>query len=534
MRYPTSWLPAAIALTGVLAGALFVFHRPSARAAGDPFSDDPKPSASPSPDDKPAPFVEIVERAPSPDKSKLENPEDRIGRALESRVRVKMDGVTLAEFARELGERLGIPVVLNRRALQEYDIDGDLPLSFATPNMRVRTMLRQLLDENELAWLVENEVLTITTQEDAECCRVTRVYDVRDLVTVYGDDGTYDFKFLPLIDVLTGTIKMDTWQDHGGEGLIDAYKADRLQILVVTNTAQVHEQLEVLLADLRSHIPDKPAGDVWLKDAQLVKEVIPREPRVDPAEAAVRRALSKVVTAPIGETTLGEFARHIEELLGVRVRLRMRALEEFDIGTDLPMTVEVSGISARALLNLALFEHELAWTIDDGCLMITTADDASCQRYTRVYDVADLLLGKETVIPPPMATSNGQEAPPKDVADRSGSRPARHDFGLGELIDLITSTVKYDTWQEYGGEGLIDCYDRAGMRVLVITQDRTVHDGVEKLLGELRRIRREGNGLPMPKPTIAHREWSRTIVREKRENKSVGYPPSGFGHPPLR
>ncbi|NLE37710.1 MAG: hypothetical protein GX621_06760 [Pirellulaceae bacterium] len=539
MRHPTSWLPAAVVLAGVLTVGVLVSNPSFAREEDDPFSPtrsetSPKPGAPAARGPRPPKVerrlvVEVIERPSAPDEARPETPEQRIRRLLESRVRVEVTDVTLAEFARELGERLGIPVVLKLRALEEIDIGSDLPLIFSTSNMRVRTLLRQLLDEHELGWLIENEVLAITTKEDAWSHRLTRIYDVRDLVTVYGDDGRYDFHFDPLKNVLTNTISYNTWQEYGGEGLVDAYEADRLQALVVSNTADVHEKIERLLADLRAHIPDdpagksNPAGGVWLKDAQLVKDVTPREPRVDPAEAAVRRALRKNVSVRLVDATLGEFARHIENLLGVQVRLKMRALEEFDIGSDLGMTVELSGVSARALLNLALPEHDLAWTIEDGCLMITTFEDAANTRYVRVYDVADLVLGKETVILTSEATSAEEKTPSTEPGDGSGPCSIR-DYGFDSLIDLIASSVKCDTWQEYGGEGLIEPFDTAGMRVLVVNQTREVHNAIDELLAQLRQVRREGEGLPMPKrPAMTMEKWQ-TIVREKSETKVMGGP----------
>ena len=106
-------------------------------------------------------------------------------------------------------------------------------------------MLRKL----SLTYLIKGGVLLITTPEEAENQLETKVYPVADLVLPAGASDETEADFDSLIDLMTSTIKPTTWDAVGGPGSIVPF-ANRMSI-VLSQTQDVHEEIENLLAQLR-------------------------------------------------------------------------------------------------------------------------------------------------------------------------------------------------------------------------------------------------------------------------------------------
>lgn len=70
--------------------------------------------------------------------------------------------------------------------------------------------------------------------------------------------GLYDFK--PIEDLITSTVATKTWSDNGGPGPISHYDG----MLIVTQTREVHMQIEDLLAQLRAARRARPTLSVEL------------------------------------------------------------------------------------------------------------------------------------------------------------------------------------------------------------------------------------------------------------------------------
>ena len=54
-----------------------------------------------------------------------------------------------------------------------------------------------------------------------------------------------------LIELITSTVAPPTWDGVGGSGNIKEYQIEGLDALVITQTEQVHDQVERLLSDIR-------------------------------------------------------------------------------------------------------------------------------------------------------------------------------------------------------------------------------------------------------------------------------------------
>ena len=99
-----------------------------------------------------------------------------------------------------------------------------------------------------LNWMIEDEALVILTQDKANASNRTRIYLVRNLVqSRSGMEVEEDPD--SLIELITSTGMTQTWSDVGGPGTLQYFP--NAGTLVVTQTREVHDQIERLLVTLR-------------------------------------------------------------------------------------------------------------------------------------------------------------------------------------------------------------------------------------------------------------------------------------------
>ncbi len=172
--------------------------------------------------------------------------------------------------------------------------------------------------------------------------------------------------------------------------------------------------------------------------------------RPDP-NAETLKKLESLVPCEFHEMPLENVLDFLSDFAEVQTYIDARSLEDVGIGSDVPVTIKLKDVPLEMALRLILGQHNLAYTLDNGVVIITTEEEANSEASLdiRVYRVSDLV-----------------DSPP----------------ALTDLMDLITSTVEPNTWADAGCSGVIRPYRGA----LVITQSFRVHQKVEKLLSDLR------------------------------------------------
>jgi hypothetical protein len=98
--------------------------------------------------------------------------------------------------------------------------------------------------------MVRDDVLLITTPDEAANKLTTMVYPVADLVLPPGASSAEEADFDSLIDLITTTIQPTTWDAVGGPGTI--YPFENKLSLVFSQTEEVHEEVANLLETLRN------------------------------------------------------------------------------------------------------------------------------------------------------------------------------------------------------------------------------------------------------------------------------------------
>ncbi len=180
--------------------------------------------------------------------------EGAAGKAIRARLRARCERLDFEEtplndVVVHLREALGIPVRLDLRALDEAGLDPHAPITAAVQDVSLGAALRTILGGLDMAYVVRDEQLVLTTRDGAE-----QVLSLASYPIPLTDDGA------SLARLITATVAPETWGAVGGPGMIELDTcATRL---AVSQTERVHEQVADLLAAMHGiHADDAADGE---------------------------------------------------------------------------------------------------------------------------------------------------------------------------------------------------------------------------------------------------------------------------------
>ena len=108
--------------------------------------------------------------------------ERRIHRALSETTEVSFTDNPLEEALNYLEDLHHIEIWMDKQALQDEGVNSDQQVNLVLSGISLRSALRLMLEPLGLTYLIEDEVMKITTQAKADEKMSTRVYPVADLV----------------------------------------------------------------------------------------------------------------------------------------------------------------------------------------------------------------------------------------------------------------------------------------------------------------------------------------------------------------
>lgn len=252
------WLLAAAAAIGLLSVPLVNFTEPLQALADDPTG--AKPTAT----------SEARKLKAPPEKEflpALTAAEQAILDALEKPTQVDFHQTSLQDIVDVLKDEHLIEIQLDSKAIAEYGLESDTPVTARFKNVSLRSALSLLLKPMELTWAIRDEVLLLTTLDVADSLLFTRTYPVGDL----GGEADFD----SLRQAITGTVSPISWDEVGGPGNIVIVPGS--QSLVVSQTRPVHEAILTLLRSLRAAResqgppPKRLSGEAKPKSAKKAK-----------------------------------------------------------------------------------------------------------------------------------------------------------------------------------------------------------------------------------------------------------------------
>jgi hypothetical protein len=129
--------------------------------------------------------------------------------------RFEFNETPLRDVIAKIREAHSIPVELDQKVLADAGFDLDTPITQCLSGISLRSALRLLLDNIGLTYLVKNEVLLITTREADVEHPTVRLYPLP-----WGIAAQPRPDVQTLIDLLTSTLRSETWDCAGGYGSV--------------------------------------------------------------------------------------------------------------------------------------------------------------------------------------------------------------------------------------------------------------------------------------------------------------------------
>ncbi len=248
-------------LPATLAALLFVFSSsivwsqsadpfaPSSGQPADPFAPQPgtrpaKPPRAAQPKSVRGAVLQKAKQAlaegrkPQPPTARMHNEAEQwINATLSDETSITFIETPLQEAMQTLSAQHEIPIVIDRRALEEIGLDADVGVTIDLRNVSLRSALRLMLRDLELTYMIKDEVMQITSLEAAENHLVLAMYVLPDNLAAKADQ---------VIKVLTATVVPDTWDTLGGPSTALAID----HVLVISTTSDVQDRSEKFLAML--------------------------------------------------------------------------------------------------------------------------------------------------------------------------------------------------------------------------------------------------------------------------------------------
>jgi hypothetical protein len=204
---------------------------------------------------------EKVKETPAPNPEKLDaNAQTRA--KLENLMPAEFEDTTLFKVLDFVANYINVQFHMDKKVLAEAGITSDTPVTFHLKDVPAEMVLRLILsDIGDCTYYLDNGVIIVTTKDEANSRLETQVYRIDDLIyspsVAKNKDTSGLFTQKPnkvnydaLIELISGTIQPQTWDQVGGPASISPYRGT----LVISQTAEVHQEIQKLLRDLRQSI----------------------------------------------------------------------------------------------------------------------------------------------------------------------------------------------------------------------------------------------------------------------------------------
>ncbi|MDB5358097.1 MAG: hypothetical protein JWN24_4550 [Phycisphaerales bacterium] len=166
---------------------------------------------------------------------------------------VRFAEVTLGDAIDQLRDLSGLNIFVNWKSLEKAGLDRTARVSLHLKDKRLSTVIDLLLtvaatEGEKLGYLVEDGVVSISTEDDLAKNTLTRVYDVRDLLAAAPAGAKRDVQVAAVVKLIMDEVASDTWRDRGGK--VGAIRELQGQ-LIVTQTPDNHTRIVSLLDHIR-------------------------------------------------------------------------------------------------------------------------------------------------------------------------------------------------------------------------------------------------------------------------------------------
>jgi len=372
---------------------------------------------------------------------------DAIEKRLQAaRIGLQVVDVPLDQVAKMITQRTGIPVRVDERGLEDVGHSKETPITFALPEVAAETTLFLMLKEHDLVYTIDTTGIVITTPEEAESKLRTRFYALEDIF--HDPNPNYDV----FIEMLTTCIEPESWEELGGPASLAPLRNG----IVVSQTHPIHRRLQGLFAALRQvqkspqqkGLPVMMPTSPYARESQQVREQL-RNSRT--SITLTKAPIEQVIAA------ISNFGR-------IPMLVDRRALEDVGMSTDTPVDMKLKDVSIETMLDVLGEKLDLTTMIRREVVILTTPYEAERELETMLYPVKDFVR---------YDPATGRQHSKRAVWGE-----------FDHLIEVITTTVEPETWEELGGPGSL--YPEPYNDCLVVSQTHKVHRKVAEMLQQVR------------------------------------------------
>jgi hypothetical protein len=154
--------------------------------------------------------------------------EKAILQALDTPINVTFKDSHFQDVIRYLATFTGQPIILDKQALDEAGVAYDSLVTLEVKGLTMRTVLRKVLGDVGLTYVIREEAIQVTTPAKAESMLVTKVYYIGDLIAT----GALPARSVRrLIELIQETVEPRSWQANGGKAAI-AYDPGTMSLVI--------------------------------------------------------------------------------------------------------------------------------------------------------------------------------------------------------------------------------------------------------------------------------------------------------------
>ena len=178
-----------------------------------------------------------------------------IEQALDEQAEVDAIDQPLIDVIRQLRDGTGQNFAIDLPALEEEGVTTSTAVSLQLRGVTLRSALKILLSEFNLTWIVENEVIKITSVTRAMGTLDVRAYRVGGLLM---PDEDKEQQLERLIELVQSTIEPDSWDELGGPGTIRSFPGG--DSIFVRQHQSIHHRIELLLFSMGRLMGQSPSA----------------------------------------------------------------------------------------------------------------------------------------------------------------------------------------------------------------------------------------------------------------------------------
>ncbi|HEV3145485.1 MAG TPA: DUF4974 domain-containing protein [Gemmataceae bacterium] len=178
----------------------------------------------------------------------LSEKEKAILAALNKMVKPDFRNTKFEDALDTISQLTGVTIILDKKGLEDANITAETLVNFSLPReVTVRTVLRKLLKDNDLTYVIKDEVVYVTSTNEARRFMTTKAYYVGDLTAgnalLYGPNLAQAQEMETaqmIINMIKDSIDPQSWAGAGSAGA-GSITYDRVtKSIVVRQSAEVH------------------------------------------------------------------------------------------------------------------------------------------------------------------------------------------------------------------------------------------------------------------------------------------------------